>query len=361
MKINPYLIFESSLRYSGLHLFNNLFFRFIFALLFVFIFGCTKDKGKLIPNTPALLDQDKEFVCEDTAFDWSGTPPTPDFDFILWSKWGKEAPWRVLYDPNDENVIFYTTSEPNNANHILWKYDRKRNLKKLIDEQVLINISINKNGWLVYEKIDQNIYKIKTNGDSLTQLTIKGTYMSPSWSEDGAYIFYQDKYFGKPGKCIIQTSSKGDIIDTLENVGRAEKIHSRGHYYYFTDFDGKEFSIVQLDLNTGLRKTIVSKNNNMGEEMGDCYTDLANTTLYWYNNSGLFTTNINTLHTTRLINGGHHSKNWFYHYQLSPINGHFICIRFITEVVNEYTLLGSSKIVEFKPDGICRRTVQLPD
>lgn len=226
---------------------------------------------------------------------------------------------------------------------------------------MLNDVQINKNGWLIYEKIDLNIYKIKTNGDSLTQLTTKGNYLFPSWSEDGKYIFYTDNYFGRPGKSIIQAYANGVIVDTLENVGQASKIHSRSHYYYFADFDGKDFSIAQLDLNTGLRRTIVSKENNMGSDIGYCYTDLANENLYWYSYTGLYRTNLQTLRTVRLINGGYHSKNNLLHYQQSPINGRFIAIQFITAVVNPYTLLGSSKIVEFKPDGICRRTLELPN
>ncbi|OGC78097.1 MAG: hypothetical protein A2145_02350 [candidate division Zixibacteria bacterium RBG_16_40_9] len=52
-------------------------------------------------------------------------------------------------------------------------------------------------GWIVYN-MNAQIYKIKTNGDSLTQLTFTGRNFFPDWSPDGSKIVYDrtDSAFG---------------------------------------------------------------------------------------------------------------------------------------------------------------------
>ncbi len=54
-----------------------------------------------------------------------------------------------------------------------------------------------KGDWILFERSAQ-IYKVKTNGDSLTRLTFSGENFYPNWSPDGSKIVYDrtDSLFG---------------------------------------------------------------------------------------------------------------------------------------------------------------------
>lgn len=55
--------------------------------------------------------------------------------------------------------------------------------------------------WITFA--NGQIYKIKINGDSLTQLTYGGSNYYPSWSPDGEWIAYDSDYLDPTGSIVI--------------------------------------------------------------------------------------------------------------------------------------------------------------
>lgn len=335
---------------------KNILLLCVFSCMIIFI-TCRKPKHK--PAAPAVIPE--EFICEDTAFNWSPFPPEPAMGWQFHSDYGGKSPWRVVYDPRDYNTIYYLTQEYGPSTNKLWKYNRILKTKTLLDAQVLNNMDISTTGWLVYEKIDRNIYKIKINGDSLTQLTHKGGFAYPYWSKDGSYIYiYHDKPTPTEDK-IIKIKNDGTIIDTVKNISVSSKIYfSENYLYYFQVVDG-EYRLIQKDLNNQNERVIVSNANHNGEPFFHFFTDNANRVLYWYGFLALYKTDLTTLQTTKVINSGYHSRNNILHYRQSQFNKRFIAIQFNKEVSGPYSIKSSAKIVEFTEDGLCKRTVEIPD
>lgn len=67
--------------------------------------------------------------------------------------------------------------------------------------------------WIVYS-LSNNLYKIKSNGDSLTLLTNFGINLYPKWSDDGSKIVYSNTDCGGSDICGIYTMN----ADGNENI-----------------------------------------------------------------------------------------------------------------------------------------------
>lgn len=80
--------------------------------------------------------------------------------------------------------------------------------------------------WIVFEQGTQ-IYKIKANGDSLTQLTFQGRNFFPSWSPDGQWIAYDNTNCGSE---VSQPTNKQCGILIMSIDGKNAQFIVRGRY-----------------------------------------------------------------------------------------------------------------------------------
>ena len=75
--------------------------------------------------------------------------------------------------------------------------------------------------WLVFSW-GRQIWKIKVNGDSLTQLTFSGENFYPRWSPDGRKIIYEQGYGDSPGTWMMDPDGR--------------KKHKVGDRWWFSDW-----------------------------------------------------------------------------------------------------------------------------
>ena len=104
-----------------------------------------------------------------------------------------------------ENNSYYPCINPLNPNEFvyilsytgrcgLYKYDIIRKNTTLIIKFVPNNYTAfpstyarwSRKGWLIFTDLYSNVYKIKDNGDSLTQLTFTSSDFKPEWNYDGS-------------------------------------------------------------------------------------------------------------------------------------------------------------------------------
>ena len=70
------------------------------------------------------------------------------------------------------------------------KYESSNNLFNNGNYQA----QINNKGWIVFNSNDNNIYKIKANGDSLKQLTFNNISNDPKWDYTNTTIYFFKKF-----------------------------------------------------------------------------------------------------------------------------------------------------------------------
>jgi hypothetical protein len=337
----------------------------VVPILLLFMFNCKKDIGKLQKENNVLNDTNlnipvstSTFVCEDTTHIYSSFYIDEFANFI--QPYGKKSVWRVLYDLNDKDVIYYLTNELGKKMYTLWRYSLKDKIKVHLADNLLGNLEINKQGWIVYDSFsDWNLYKIKSNGDSLTQLTFDGCSKFPKWSDDGNSIWFVND--GPKIGGVFKINPAGIRLDTLKNA--SSWVVQKNNYLYYLKYDGVVFKLIQRNSYSSFERIVltISDKNLEGNDIWDYFESQDGQFIYWWGAHGLSKTNLTTLLSQRIINGSPKSLNSFLHYRQNPITKRFLCIQRFQVPINIYKVDCYNKIIEFTEDGTCMRTIEIPE
>ncbi|MFN7910759.1 MAG: hypothetical protein ACK5QC_02975 [Bacteroidota bacterium] len=242
------------------------------------------------------------------------------------------------------------------ANYTLWYLNRTTNIKKKLDVSVTAQPKMNKHGWLTYSKLNGNIYKIKINADSLTQLTFDGQSQYPAWSADGKFIYY----LNQKNHGLIRIDENGINQDTLKNILSWVSI-TDNLMAYVDIFSGKQRILIK-DLTTNIDKVIVTNNrigNNSKDYINNVFIDNnIDKDLYWSDGYGLYKTNISTLSTTTIITAC--DTKYLYAFSIASDNSKIISTRSDTRAVDANYLYNEKNIYEMNTDGSNIQLITIP-
>lgn len=180
----------------------------IIIILFLVTGGCKKDPP--VPLNPGTSDECANFEKCDNSF------PTNYYDSTQFN-----APF---LNPNnsDEFVYLYKNSVHPQQNG-LYKFTISTKVKQqLVSNLIIFNQpKWGKNNWILFNVINgdnREIYKVKSNGDSLTQLTLNNPDLFPEWDNvNNRIIFNRQIYLGSPSSKILICNTNGVIIDSINN------------------------------------------------------------------------------------------------------------------------------------------------
>ncbi|MES2379544.1 MAG: hypothetical protein V4538_00790 [Bacteroidota bacterium] len=155
---------------------------------------------------------------------------------------GKDIPpyrgpgWGFKYVQSDTFLGYVPCTNPNNKDEfVFWLATPSYsgiytyNLKTKIRSLVLAATNKkgipqsqprwSRKGWILFDDRDHNIYKIKANGDSLTQLTQTSGEFVPEWNYEGTmfcteYLSRTNQYY------TMFRDENGNIIDSVQYQGR---------------------------------------------------------------------------------------------------------------------------------------------
>lgn len=195
---------------------------FIFAIVSI-ISSCCDDEGMPMPPVVTCaqgLDEFTEATTEidDPTFRACGDTCIVDCEELYSSAIPYDYTTPCFNPNNGDQLAYYRFDNTSfNVGSEIWVADFCKGEKKMIVNNALYGLDWSTKDWLVYTADDQNIYKIKPNGDSLTQLTFVGDYNRyPKWSPDGKRIAFNAEIQGSQYFFIAE--SDGNIIDTLEEL-----------------------------------------------------------------------------------------------------------------------------------------------
>lgn len=196
---------------------HNIFYITLFAAL---ILGCRKDKLEL-PD-PSF----GEGNCITSEFIQNHTTPISDTIFkgvawpqcaIFWIPIGhtQEYQYRaVVVNPSNSNEIAFLRSSDAYSMATLCIYNLCTNELNEIAFDLHETLDWSTKNWLVITRSDNQLWKIKANGDGLTQITNNGSYNARAkWSPDGTKILFAQNTTKK----LIDENGSNQVTVALES------------------------------------------------------------------------------------------------------------------------------------------------
>jgi hypothetical protein len=185
-----------------------------------------------------------------------------------------------MFNPNNDNEFVYL-KRPYYDFWELYTYNVVSKEKKLLHSGIIwYQPQWGKNDWILFCQDDKNIYKIKSNGDSLTQLTLLNNLHHPIWNYDGTKFL---AFTEASNLFSLLFDTNGNILDTIF-FGQTNNSNFQNPNYIVSNV---YHNVSFFNLNT----------NNI--EFNYDYSELNSTmwgSIFWLNNTTVIYSNINGLH-----------------------------------------------------------------
>ena len=149
---------------------------FLMGILGLILFGCKKETPDL-PHPPTGSEDGSEclpIVAPDTSLSW----------LFGWSDYRKMMP---CFNPSNNDEILYIDQIPGSpfADMCIYNLATNENQCILSGQTYLYPPRWHPNGWILFRGNGDNVYRIKSNGDSLLQITTSSVFQRPVWRPDG--------------------------------------------------------------------------------------------------------------------------------------------------------------------------------
>lgn len=195
----------------------------LFLVPTLLLFSCNEDD---IPILPVFCPQGLQSFTE-RASEQVDSSILQCYDCLIDCQevYSSDIPYDYTYPcfnpQNPEQLAYYRYDNTEyNVTSELWVTDFCTGEKRMLVDNALYGLDWSVKDWLIYTASGQNIWKIKSNGDSLTQLTFMGDYNRyPKWSPDGSKIIFKTQT-SSSGYFII-ANSNGIASDTIEELKTA--------------------------------------------------------------------------------------------------------------------------------------------
>lgn len=320
----------------------------IFTILFLLlIFSCKKpEKISTLVSTP--FQEICDSLPPEPQTGWNYTTPKQHLNYS-----------KPVYDPHDKNILYFISGDTTGKIYLLWRLNRLTNTKILLDDRVSNHPQINANGWLVYFKFNWNIYKIKSNGDSLTQLTFDGDSQYPVWTSDGQFIYY----VSSAGGTVYKMNSKGSGKIVIPAVAGSIFATDTLIFYVTLGPSSNMMGVRERNMKTGVEKQVLLtevSNTSLKFIQQFFYNDKTQD-FYWSNGYGLYKKNLKTNEQMTLINNPCYKTKYNIFYSLSPITGKIAATVVSSKVVNEIDFYSEYNIFEYNKYGNSPVKINIPD
>ncbi len=309
---------------------------FIAFLSFLFILGCGK-KNK----DPEQIPEEATPV-SDTGFKCGDLPPTPkNFGWQDTLTNGNKCIHTFFFNPVNADEIIYIVNGDEFGTNKMFNYNIPSGTTTYLANVGNYLPRINSKGWIVYSDLDNNIWKIKSKGDSLTQLTADKHSFDPVWDYSGNYIYYFAEASGSVGSQLMKVSAGGQYVNSFpQDLANTAAFRKSDRILYQKVKNNTNVSVTLRNMQTSSETELISgpKESKSGQANFDNLgLDNTDENFYWSNSNGIFRCNIATLKIDTLYKN---CQNMIYNNPVLSLNSDELCYSLQTiKPVSPYKLL----------------------
>lgn len=276
--------------------------------------------------------------------------------------------YTYIFDLNSTTTPFFN---PNNDNEFLFVSPSTENINekciRIFNLQTKNSFTIytgslyyapqwSMNDWILFCQNDKNIYKIKSNGDSLTQLTNENCYHYPQW-------FFEENKFVAYNECLqkdVLFSNNGTILDTLPKLIGTTTTFAKFPYLLGNGGISGGVLFYNFQTNTVIHQYDYSQSINSSQFLSSAFGDV-----FWINYNEVIYSNINGLNRLSIpdLSNQNFKKSCNAKvYQWGDINSSktkMIWSRSDYVQIDECTLKYKSRIFIMNVDGTNEQEIQL--
>jgi hypothetical protein len=241
-----------------------------------------------------------------------------------------------VFNPNNTNEIIYLRTDYENGSFSkqeLWKYNFCSDETSYITDLALYGIDWSSKDWIIYTGYDQNLYKIKSNGDSLTQLTNNGEFNSwAKWNDSGnQYLYRQEGISG-----LLIADERGEILDTLDGLLVSQWSWDNDRVFFTGGTFDNRSRFGEYDI---INNEIIVIDSTLTRLLGAIkYNESANELAFLFGNKAFSFHNLITSQVEQRITG--YDNRTYSTFDLSPDGKTIICSRSNLTQVDACTIEG---------------------
>lgn len=255
---------------------------------------------------------------------------------------------RPNFNPNNPNEIIFV--KETGLNNKLIKYNLITKEKKVLYEGTIIfQPKWGKNDWILLNLPDANIWRIKSNGDSLTKLTNTGGFYQPEWGNNSEIYFYD---CCAPHN-IIKIDFLGNIKDTFPNNLPTNIVFFDDTlivYQYIGSINS--LNLLTKEISTMLVYTDSSPIHGM-------ITKINNNNLIFYKSDGIYSLNLLS-HNLKMLKSTCNSKVYCFP-TYSFLIDKIIWQRVDYTLIDKHNVFVKSKLYIMNSDGTNEKRIEILD
>ena len=270
----------------------------------------------------------------------------PDFDYII----AKPFYVKASFNPNNSNEIVFIDK----FEETVCIYNIETGVKRTLygdSLEPLFAPHWGNKDWILLS-LSGNIYKIKSNGDSLTQLTFAIPAFAPKWNMEANKFFYNTGGLISPSLTII-CDENGISLDSLPNSMHGSWQHD-SLLLLNDDWNG----IIVFNPNTGYRENISNASRHVGGAGAVQWIDDEH--FIETNNLGIFKVNYKTHEAITLPVDVCSSRSYRID-GFSEQSQKLIFTKIESEILDWHTIKQRVSIVTMNTDGMEEEEIIIPE
>jgi hypothetical protein len=262
--------------------------KLLFILFILTLCDCKKKQDEPEPAEEPVAPVDTGLGCRDLPsapqpFGWTDTTIDPNQNIMAF----------VINPVNPDEAIIVVEGDIYGYNKMYNFHIPTRNNKYLASLGEFPP-QVNKRGWILYSNAENNIFKVKTNGDSSTQLTFNKRTFDPKWDYTGKNFYYLETGFSSTPSYLVKRTSTGGFLNHIEAALPNTACFKKSDKILFLKARDTVVTLFQKNLISGKEYgyetalLTASYSTKAPPYFDDLTVDNNDLYFYWSNTSGVF-------------------------------------------------------------------------